>query len=86
MNSFDIHLKNILNNDNNRYFNDLELKNNEIEKLKSYANLNFASKHSYILNLIGVNVNTVPVLDLRRKYSHNIIGDRSYSYNKKIIR
>ena len=52
MNSFDIHLKNILNNDNNRYFNDLELKNNEIEKLKSYANLNFASKHSYILNLI----------------------------------
>ena len=52
MNSFDIHLKNILNNNNDRYFNDLKLKNNEIEKLKSYSNLNYASKHSYILNLI----------------------------------
>ena len=41
---------------------------------------------SYILRQIGVNMNTTPVLDLNRKNSHKIIGDRSYSNNKKIVR
>ena len=40
---------------------------------------------SYLLNLIGVNINTVPVLDLRRYNSHKIIGDRAYSRDKKIV-
>ena len=34
-----------------------------------------------ILKNIGVNINTVPVLDIRRKKSHNIIGSRSFSEN-----
>ena len=34
-----------------------------------------------ILKKIGININTVPVLDVRRKKSHNIIGDRSFSQN-----
>jgi beta-N-acetylhexosaminidase len=34
---------------------------------------------SDILKKIGININTVPVLDVRRKKSHNIIGSRSYS-------
>ena len=38
-----------------------------------------------ILNELGININTVPVLDIKRKKSHSIIGDRSFSYNKNII-
>ena len=37
------------------------------------------------MKLIGANINTVPVLDLREKGSSNIIGDRSYSKNPKIV-
>ena len=37
------------------------------------------------LNLIGVNINTIPVLDLRIKGSSNIIGDRSFSKDPKIV-
>ena len=55
-----------------------------IKKFNLYYNV-YVNQISYVLNLIGVNINTVPVLDLRRNFSHNIIGDRSYSYNKKII-
>ena len=34
---------------------------------------------------MGININTVPVLDLRVKGASNIIGDRSFSKNPKII-
>ena len=39
----------------------------------------FIDKTSHLLKLIGANINTVPVLDLRIKGSSNIIGDRSFS-------
>ena len=45
----------------------------------------FVDKTSYLLKLIGTNINTVPVLDLRVKGSSNIIGDRSFSKNKKTV-
>jgi len=45
----------------------------------------FVDKTSYLLKLIGVNINTVPVLDLKVKGSSNIIGDRSFSDNKYIV-
>ena len=45
----------------------------------------FIDKISYILRNLGININTVPVLDLRYKGSSNIIGDRSFSKNKKIV-
>ena len=38
-----------------------------------------------MLKLIGVNINTLPVLDLRSKGASNIIADRSFSNNKKIV-
>ena len=38
-----------------------------------------------LMHKIGVNINTVPILDVRRKKSHNIIGDRSFSTNPKIV-
>jgi len=40
---------------------------------------------SEILKNVGININTVPVLDVRRQNSHKIIGDRSFSKNPKIV-
>ena len=74
-------LSNIISFDNltSEYFGNLyekdKMKLNIIYKL-------FIDKTSQLLKLIGANVNTVPVLDLRIKGSSNIIGDRSFS--KKI--
>jgi len=45
----------------------------------------FVDKTSYLLKLIGANINTVPVLDLKIKSSSNIIGDRSFSKNKNTV-
>ena len=45
----------------------------------------FIDKTSHLLKLIGVNINTVPVLDLRVKGASNVIGDRSFSKNRNIV-
>ncbi len=45
----------------------------------------FIDKISHLLKLIGVNINTLPVLDLRSKGASNIIGDRSFSNDPKIV-
>ena len=45
----------------------------------------FVDKTCHLLKLIGANINTVPVLDIRVKGASNIIGDRSFSKNKKTI-
>ena len=45
----------------------------------------FIDKTSYLLKLIGSNINTVPILDLRAKGASNIIGDRSFSKNKTTV-
>ncbi len=77
-------LKNIITFDNltGEYFGKLYVQDkrkfNIIYKL-------FVDKSSYLLKQIGVNINTLPVLDLRIKGASNIIGDRSFSENKKIV-
>ena len=77
-------LKNIITFDNltGEYFGELYVQDkrkfNIIYKL-------FIDKTSYLLKLIGVNINTCPVLDLRKKGSSSIIGDRSFSGNPKIV-
>ncbi len=38
-----------------------------------------------VLNEIGVNMNTIPVLDVLRANTNKIIGNRSFSKNKKIV-
>jgi len=38
-----------------------------------------------LLRSIGININTLPVLDLRLKGSSSIIGDRSFSNNTKVV-
>ena len=65
-----------------QYFGDVYVKDkkefNIIYKL-------FIDKTSYLLSSLGININTVPVLDLRYKGSSNVIGNRSYSRNPKIV-
>ena len=38
-----------------------------------------------ILRYVGININTVPVLDVLRKDSHNVIGTRSFSKNPNLV-
>jgi beta-N-acetylhexosaminidase len=57
---------------------------NNISEFKFYFKL-FIDKTSYLLKSIGVNINTAPVLDLRVKGSSNVIGDRAFSNNPKIV-
>ena len=77
-------LKNIITFDNltGEYFGKLYVKDKR--KFNIIYRL-FIDKSSYLLKQIGVNINTLPVLDLRIKGSSNIIGDRSFSENKKIV-
>ena len=64
------------------YFGKLFIKNkkefNLIYKL-------FIDKTSYFLSSLGININTIPVLDLIHKGSSKIIGDRSYSKDPEIV-
>ena len=45
----------------------------------------FINQTSHLLRSIGVNINTLPILDLRLKGSSNVIGDRSFSNNAKTV-
>ena len=74
-------LKNIIKFDNltSEYFGNLF--ENDIMKLNIIYKL-FIDKTSHLLKLLGININTVPVLDLRVKGASKIIGDRSFSKNK----
>ena len=76
-------LKNIISFDNltSEFFGKKYIKN--FKEFNFFYKL-FIDKTSYLLKLIGVNINTVPVLDLRFKGASNIIGDRSFSKNPKI--
>ena len=38
-----------------------------------------------IMKQVVININTVPVLDIYRKKSHPVIGDRSFSSNPNIV-
>ena len=65
-----------------KFFGDLYLKDKK--KFNDYYNV-FINVTSNLLKQIGININTVPVLDLRRNKSHKIIGDRSYSNDRKTL-
>ena len=41
---------------------------------------------SKILNKIGININTIPVLDVLRSNTNKVIGSRSFSNDKKIVK
>jgi beta-N-acetylhexosaminidase len=77
-------LSNIITFDNltSEYFGELyekdQMKLNIIYKL-------FVDKTSHLLKLIGANINTVPILDLRVKGASDIIGNRSFSKNPNTV-
>ncbi len=77
-------LKNIISFESftSEFFGNIYKKNNK--EFKFLYKL-FIDKTSFLLKLMGININTVPVLDLRIKGSSSIIGDRSYSNKPKLV-
>ena len=77
-------LKRIITFDNltSEYFGKKYLSNNY--EFRIYYRL-FVDKTAFLLKQLGINLNSVPVLDLRIKGSSNVIGNRSYSKNPTIV-
>jgi len=77
-------LKKIFNADplTGEFFGKLYLKDKK--KFYNYYKI-FIKQTSFLLKTIGVNINTLPVLDLRINGSSSIIGDRSFSKDPKIV-
>ena len=77
-------LKDFINSDpfTGEFFGNLYLKDKK--KFYDYYKI-FTNQTSFLLKSIGININTVPVLDLRSKGSSSIIGDRSFSKNPKVV-
>jgi len=65
------------------FFGNLYEKN---EILTKYIYTNYINSLCAILKLLGININTVPVLDILKEKTHKIIGSRSYSKNMKVIK
>ena len=68
---------------NQKLFGDIYKTNIKVSKFlyKRYL-LNVIS----LLKKIGININTVPVLDVLRKNTNKIIGNRSFSEDKNIVK
>ena len=45
----------------------------------------FIDTISNMLNYVGININTVPVLDTRRNTSHKVITNRTFSNNQNVV-
>ncbi len=58
-------------------------KNNK-KKFYIYYNV-YVKQISYLLNLLGININNVPVLDIRRSTTHKVIGNRSFSSDPHLV-
>ena len=59
-------------------------KNNSIFCLNLYRL--YINSLSKILTKLGININTIPVLDVLRSNTNKIIGKRSFSKDKKIVK
>ena len=62
----------------------VKLYNQNIKKFNVYSEI-FINQTCDLLEKIGVNINTVPVLDVRRKKSSKVIGDRSFGFNPQKV-
>jgi beta-N-acetylhexosaminidase len=77
-------LKNLINHDiSAKYFGNLYSINN---KLCIYLYKKYLQSLCKNLKSIGININTIPVLDVLRKNTSKVIGSRSFSNNKKIVK
>jgi len=77
-------LSNFLDNSlyNQKFFGDIYRSNKNIGK--SLYKL-YIDSLSEILRKVEININTSPVLDLKKKNTHDVIGNRSYSENTLIV-
>ena len=64
------------------FFANLYIINNK--KFHIFYNI-YVKQISYLLNLLGININTVPVLDVKRKVTNKVIGSRSFSSNPLLV-
>ena len=65
-----------------KHFGEMFIKDNK--RFNLYF-VTYVKQLSYVLTLLGININTVPVLDVIRKFSSKVIKDRCYSSNPKIV-
>ena len=72
----------VLKNLTSEFFGKKYIKN--FKEFKIFYKL-FIDKTSYLLQTIGANINTVPVLDLKIKGASNVIGNRAFSNNPEIV-
>jgi len=56
------------------------------KKIGIFLYRNYIASICSVFKLLGININTVPVLDLIKTNTHSIIGSRSYSHDKNIVR
>ena len=66
-----------------KYFGSIYI--NDKKNISKYIDI-YTNQISYLLREIGVNINNSPVLDLKYKKTNNVIGDRSFSNNPKIVK
>jgi beta-N-acetylhexosaminidase len=64
------------------FFSDLYIKDKK--KFFTYYSI-YVKQIAHLLKLLGININTVPVLDVRRKITNKVIGDRSFSANPYLV-
>ena len=77
-------LNNLINHNlSSNFFGNLYKKN---KFLSSKLFKIYITSLSKILKDLGFNVNTIPVLDVLKPYTNNIIGKRSFSKNEKIVK
>jgi beta-N-acetylhexosaminidase len=77
-------LSNFLDNSlySQKYFGDIYKANKNVGT-KLYKL--YVDSLSKVLSKVGININTSPVLDLKKKNMHAVIGNRSYSTNSFIV-
>ena len=56
---------------------------NRLKGINSY--IEYLSFISGVLTEVGININTIPVLDILKKNTHNVIGNRRFSGNTRTI-
>jgi len=73
-------LSNFLDNSHfsQKYFGDIYKQN---KLIGTKLNKLYVDSLSNVLTKVGISINTSPVLDLKKKNTHSVIGNRSYSVN-----
>ncbi len=66
-----------------KYFGDL-YEINKVESIRLYKL--YIKNITRVLKAVGININTVPVLDVLRNYTSSVIGNRSFSHDPKVVK